>query len=239
MAAAIIMPEDDSGALIALQAWLSPAYPVGSYAYSHGLETAIDTGTVIDRETLCEWLESNLRYGDGWNDAVLFGETARYFALDEAGERLRKLQELAELASALNGTKELRQESLQQGSAFLDITRKAWPHPVIDDFAGAIGVHPAYPVCFALAAVAHGCPVIPAAEGFLFASVANRASAAVRLNVIGQTAGQEIAAALAPVARTIAQNGVAADLSELGSSVFVNEIYSLAHEKQNARLFRS
>ena len=104
---------------LALQAWLSPAYPVGGYAYSHGLEAAAEQGNVCDYETLRAWIEDNLRYGSGWNDAIIMYQTARIYAARPKQAEFGALKELAELACALTATAELQQEAMQQGAAFL------------------------------------------------------------------------------------------------------------------------
>src|SRR5712664_2782591 len=64
-------------ALLRLQGWLSPAFPSGSYSYSHSLEWAIEAGYVDDHETLIDWLEADLRYGSGRNEAIFFIEAWR------------------------------------------------------------------------------------------------------------------------------------------------------------------
>ena len=55
-------------AFLRLQSWLSPAFPTGSYSYSHGLEWAVEAGYVHDRESLVDWLDADLRYGSGRNE---------------------------------------------------------------------------------------------------------------------------------------------------------------------------
>ena len=224
---------------IALQAWLSPSYPVGAYAYSHGLESAVDIGRITDKHTLHNWLEDILRYGTGHNDATIISETVRRHAIGENSKRARALAELAELAVALNGTAELRQESLQQGAAFLNVTQRAWPQAALDEAGSIFGNNTAYPVCFGLAVAAHSCPVAAAAEGYLFAFASNLLSAAVRLNVIGQTIAQEIAASLIGLIHDIVTNALDSGIDGLGSCAFLNDIASFRHEQQNARLFRS
>ena len=224
---------------LALQAWLSPAYPVGSYAYSHGLETAADCGSVYDNETLSNWLNDNLRHGAGWNDAVIIYEAARLFVQKPADAHSAELAQLNALACAMSGTGELQQESLQQGAAFLSVTRKAWPHPGIETFADNVTHGAAYSVCFAIAASAHSISAGNAVRGYLFAMTANWISAAVRMNIIGQTAGQQLTAHFAPHIQTIANDAAAAALDDLGGCVFLNDIASFQHETQHARLFRS
>src|SRR5215831_17908872 len=113
--------------LIRLQNWLSPAFPIGSYSYSHGLEWAIGANRVHDRPSLVDWLDADLRYGSGRNDAIFFVETWRCAArADLAG-----LIETAELAAAFRGTAELALEASQQGTACCATLRDVWPEPVI------------------------------------------------------------------------------------------------------------
>ncbi len=60
-----------------LLAWLSPGYPVGAYAYSHGLEWAVEAGKVRDEATLAAWLADVLAHGAGRNDAILLAQAYR------------------------------------------------------------------------------------------------------------------------------------------------------------------
>ena len=233
------MVDREGRAALALQAWLSPAYPVGAYAYSHALEWAVDCGTVASAVDLRAWLGDNLTHGAGWNDAVLVAETFRRHAIADPGQRAAGLAELAALAAALSATGELRQESLQQGAAFLAVTRKAWPHSALEWAADAFGDVTPYSVCLALAAAAHGCSVSAAVKAYLFALASNWISAAVRLNVIGQTAAQEMSAAFLPAVEAIAARALAAGLDELGGCAILGDIGSFKHEEQYSRLFRS
>src|SRR6266478_3960101 len=102
-------------ALLRLQSWLSPAFPIGSYSYSHGIEWAVESGNICDRETLVDWLEADLCYGSGRNEAIFFSE-AWQCAIDD--DRA-KLFEIAELAGAFRGTSEFALESSQQAAACL------------------------------------------------------------------------------------------------------------------------
>src|SRR5215469_15632769 len=60
--------------LLRLQTWLSPAFPIGAYSYSHGLEWAVEAGWVHDRASLIDWLAADLRYGSGRNETIFFRE---------------------------------------------------------------------------------------------------------------------------------------------------------------------
>ena len=115
------MAEPATG-LLRLMTWLSPAFPVGGFSYSHGLERAVEDGLVTDRESLADWLGALVEFGSGWNDAVLFAEAWRR-ASDGAD-----FGDLAELAEALAGSLERHRETTLQGAAFL-AAAAGWPHP--------------------------------------------------------------------------------------------------------------
>lgn len=217
-----------------LLAWLSPAYPVGAYAYSHGLEWAVEAGDVTGGATLQGWVMDILRHGSGRNDAILFAEAWR----DSLGGGQR-LVELADLALALSPSRERRLEAQQQGAAFLAATRAAWPHPALDRFGSEAGETTPYCIAFAVAAAAHGLELRPALDAFLSAFAANLVSAAVRLSVIGQTEGQKIVAALSQVAKDVAASVEHSTLDDLGGSAFRSDIAAMRHETQYSRLFRS
>jgi urease accessory protein len=218
--------------LYRLLAWLSPAYPIGGFSYSHGIETAVEEGFVRDRQSLVSWLESVLRDGTGRVDGALFAHawrTARAADWTAFGE-------IAERAAAWRGTSEMALESRQQGGSFLSITRTAWPHPDLDRAPPEI----ALPVAVALATAAHGISVEEALEGYLHAFVANLISAAVRSVPLGQSDGQIALATLEPAVRQAVAAALAAeDLDEVGTATPLLDWCSLRHETQYTRLFRS
>lgn len=216
--------------------WFSPAFPVGGYAYSHGIEKAVETGDIRDAATLADWISDVLRLGAGRGDAILLGEAWRR-AGDLAGETRRDgLEDLAELGVALGLSSERRLETVQQGAAFYALVRAAWPHddlPPLDN-----GLLP-YPVAVGVAGRVHGQPLLPLATAYLQSFAANLIAAGLRLAVIGQSAAQVRIAALMPVIRAVAAEAEGAGLDDLGSMAFRSDLMSLSHETQATRLFRS
>src|SRR5690606_13924952 len=101
--------------------WLSPGFPVGAYAYSHGVEWAVETGDIRDEATLLTWLSDALEHGAGRNDAILLAHASRALGDNNA------LAAVNELALALAPSQELRLETAQQGRSFLDAVLAAWP----------------------------------------------------------------------------------------------------------------
>lgn len=225
---------NSDAALYQLLAWTSPSYPTGAFSYSHGLEWAVEIGEVRDVATLVDYIGTVLNHGGGWIDAVLFAQAWR--AADDA----HALDEIAELAAAMRGTAETALESRQQGQAFLQVTRRAWPHAWLDAFAERQrGRHLSHAVVMALACAAHGVALAPALHAYLHAFAANLVSAGVRLVPLGQTDGQITTAQLGAIVADVAARAAECELDDLGSAAPLLDLYSMHHETQYTRLFRS
>ena len=222
--------------LAKLMAWLSPSFPTGAYSYSHGLEWAVANGTVADAAGLEAWLADVIRHGAGRNDAILFAHAHR--AVTEGDDAA--LSAAAELAAAFQPSRERHLEATAQGAAFLSAVAAAWPNARLAALAEALAGRPlAYPVAVAVAAAAHDLPLAPALSATLAAFVANLVSAGVRAIPIGQSDGQRVIAALAPIIAEVAAAAPGLSLDDLGGAALRADIASMRHETQYARLFRS
>ena len=231
-------PTDHQAGLTRLLVWLSPAFPIGGYSYSHGLEYAVESGRIPDADSLRVWVAGCLRHGSGRQDAVLFACSHR--ALAE--RNWRAIEEVARWAHALRATRELALESRAQGEAFLETLRVAWPHPDLDRLAEclqAIETPPAHALAVAAACALHDIPLQAALSGFLLAFAQNLVSAGVRLVPLGQTQAQQVIAALEPCIEETVTETRGASLSEAGSAGFSSDLCSARHETQYTRLFRS
>lgn len=215
--------------------WLSPAFPVGAFAYSHGLEWAHEAGDVTDASSLEGWLRDLLAYGAARNDAILFAES---FRTAEAND-VERLAGTAELALALANTAERRLETVTQGDAFAATAEKAWPCAALDRLRDAWPGPVAYPVAVGVTAAGHGMALGESLQAFVLGFVQNLVSAAVRLGFIGQTDGQRVIAALLPAVQELAAFAETAGLDDLGGCAFRSDLASLRHETQYTRLFRS
>ena len=223
------MSDDNSelSALLRLMSWLSPAFPVGSFAYSSGLERAVEDGLVSGSAGLGEWLISLLTHGSLWNDAVLMAEAHR------ASADAERLAEYAELAEALSGSRERHQETMLLGDAFLTAAG-AWP-----ETAGLSDETMAYPVAVGLVAGLHSVPLDKAVAAYLHGFVSQGISAGIRLSVCGQKDGVSVIAALEQVIAVTAERAARSTLDDLGSAAIQADISTLRHETQRVRLFRS
>lgn len=218
------------------QQWFSPAFPVGGYAYSHGIEKAVETGDIRDAATLASWISDVLRLGSGRSDAILLGEAWRRAGDLSAETRLASLSDLAEFGLALGLARERRLETAQQGAAFFQLVRTAWP----DTALPPLGDDPLpYPVAVGIAGRVHGQPLLPLITAYLQAFASNLIAAGLRLAVIGQSEAQVRLAALLPVIRAIAAEAEGASLEDLGGMAFRSDLMSIRHETQTTRLFRS
>ncbi len=219
--------------ILRLQAWFSPAFPVGGFAYSHGLEAAVEAGAVHDRQSLARWTEWLLLHGAGQLDGVFFAAAHR------AAPDTIAAAALADEARAWTGTAELALEAERQGEAFLNTLRAAWPHPVLDSLAEMLEERPPLCVVAGFASSAHGVALRPALTCYLHAFAAMVVSAGVRLVPLGQTDGQKITAALEPFVLKATALAAATPLEELGAAAVAVDIHSMRHETQYSRIFRS
>ena len=217
--------------LIRLMTWLSPAFPIGAFAYSGGLEKAIEDRRVTDRDTLAGWLEALMQHGVLKTDAIFFSLSYR----QPEGEALR---DLAELALALAGSSERYKETVSLGAAFLDAASE-WSHPAVDTARQHAAGKMAYPVAAGAVAGTHEVGLEPAIAAFVHSCLSQLISVAIRCGVIGQRQGVGLLAALEAQVASLAAQAAGACEDDLGSAAFLAEISSLRHETQVTRLFRS
>jgi len=206
---------------LSLQQWLSPAFPVGGFAWSHGLESAIAAGDVTDGKALALWLETVLSRGSGAADAVLL--TA---AMEPGADHGR----LAAMARALAGSAERHAETEAQGAAFTathnSLTGNSFP---------------AAPMPVAVGRAARSLSIAPAsvAAHYLQAFAANLVSAAVRFMPLGATEGQAVLADLRPVILEAAARAACTVPEDIALSQPGADLASLSHETEPVRIFRS
>ena len=207
--------------LLTLVQWLSPAFPTGAFAYSHGLEQAIAEGLVTNEADFECWLWGILRHGAGWQDAVLLN-----LALQKGADH----GALADLARALAPSAERLLETTAQGEAFAR---------TVSAMTGREILAAALPVALGQAASALALPreEIIALAAHAFAS--NLVSVATRAVPLGQTAGQRILAALHPLLSEIAREAAQAGEESLANAALAGDLLALRHESLDVRIYRT
>jgi urease accessory protein len=218
-----------------LLVWLSPAFPVGAFAYSHGLEQAAERGWLSNRADLEAWLADLVQIGALHNDLVLLSAA---WQATRAGA-WPDLADIGELALALQPSAERHLETVTQGNAFRTTVSAAWPAAGLEAAFAALPGDVAYPVALGAAAAAHDLTIPPTALAYGVAFVSSLTSAAIRLSLVGQTDAQRIIAALMSPLESAALRAASATLDDLGGASFRSDLASLAHETQYTRLFRS
>ncbi|MDK9696321.1 MAG: urease accessory protein UreF [Siculibacillus sp.] len=236
---------DTTADLLTLQVWLSPAFPVGGFSYSHGLEWAIEAGDVTSAASLEGWLGDVLLHGAGRSDAILLAHAQAATAADD----LDRLAGVIELAAASQPTKERRLEATAQGAAFVRAVADTWDDGGFADLLGRIA--PRFPrptfeavpwthaVAVGVAAGVAGIALEATIPAYSQAFAANVISAGVRAIPLGQSDGLRVLRRLAPVVRRIAVEAMTADLDDVGGAAIRADIASMRHETQYTRLFRS
>lgn len=217
-----------------LMAWFSPSFPIGGFAFSHGLEWAHEREAVAGRAGLEAWLADVIDLGSGRSDAILLAAAHRAATAGDAAD----LQQIVDLGAALQPSRERHLEATVQGQAFLTLVQAAYPVPVTAlrdlDLASLT-----LPVAAGLCGAAHGIGIGALITAYLAGFAANLVSAAVRLGIVGQTDGQRTLATLHPLLQRVASEAAVSSLDDLGSAALRSDLFSLQHETQYSRLFRS
>ena len=211
-----------------LLTWLSPAFPVGAFAWSAGLESAIVAGTVHDRATTQAWVEGVLHHGSLRTDAILLAHAHR--AADDPGA----LRDLADLCLALTPARERHDETTITGAAFATAA-KAWPTPILAN----LPLPCPYPIAVGAIAAGHAIALDATLLAWLTASIHSQVSVAVRLVPIGQSDGLAIMAALEPAIASAAALCQHAALDDIGAVAYAADIAQMSHETLTTRIFRS
>jgi len=215
--------------------WLSPSFPVGGFAFSHGLEWAAERGWIKDRETLAVWLTDLVEHGTIGNDQILLCAAWHATVRRDAST----LREAIDLALALQPSAERRLEAVTQGGAFMNQIEASWPCAVVSWFRGIHDGEIAYCTAVGVAAAGHGIALEVVLLPYGLAVIGNLVSAAVRLSVVGQTDGQRVLAGLVPEIDRISRRSLTATPADLGGACWRSDLASLQHETQFTRLFRS
>jgi len=241
---AIIMTDPlQAEMLYKLLSFFSPAFPVGAFTYSHGLEQAVDCGQLETAGHVESWISAVLQTGAGRSDAILL---AHAYRAAERGDS-DALEDLIDLGLALQPSKERHLESTAQGTAFMSTFLKAWAPdrtgPATPAWLASLqtrsGLVWPYPAAAGVAASLSRLPLEPVLTAYLQAFASNLVSAAIRTVPLGQTQGQAIIAAVLPVCGGVTREAMDADLEDLGTAAFLADIASMNHEIQYTRLFRS
>lgn len=207
--------------LMTLVQWLSPAFPTGGFAYSHGMEKVISDGLIASGPDLVAWLGDVLRFGAGRQDAILLSA-----ALEPGADHAA----LAALAVALQPGAERLRETTEQGAAFAR---------AIAALAGTEVAAGPLPVAFGAAARTLGLDKAQVIALYLHAFASNLVSVAVRFVPLGQNEGQAALAALHPLIQSLAEAAAGQGVDDIETAAFGADIAAMLHEGMDVRIFKT
>ncbi|WP_256212588.1 urease accessory protein UreF [Loktanella sp. DSM 29012] len=214
------IPPMTDARLLTLMQWLSPAFPLGSFSYSHGIEAAVAAGLIHDADSLTGWLTDVLRHGTGRSDAIWLRLAAETDDLTALNAQCR----------AFMPARERLAEADRQGAAFCNLARQVWGIDMADvTLAPAVG-HAARQI---------GMDIDTVVPLFLSSFAGNLVAGAQRLLPLGQTRAQAINAALHPVCIAVASDTRGATIDDIHSTALMSDIMAMTHETQTVRLFQS
>lgn len=218
-----IIPMPIDAKLLTLTQWLSPAFPLGAFAYSHGLEQAVRSGWVKSAADLQDWLQDITRHGTGHSDAIW---TRLAYAADSDGA----IEVLNTQCRAYASSLERLREGERQGQAFARVTSEVW-----DLALPSLQL----PVALGRAAKLAELPIDAVITLYLQAFLGNLVSAAQRLMPLGQTDAQAVLAQLNTECLKIATDTAGKGLEDISSSAFLSDIAAMRHETLQPRIFQS
>lgn len=208
-----------------------PSLPIGAYAYSQGLEYAVECGWVHDRDSADCWIGGLFEHSVARFDLPLVD---RLFCTlgdgDQAGAEFYNAWVLAGRESA-----ELVQEELHLGAALIQLLRSLGYSSEAELFAK----RPSYLAAFALAAHHFGLSSHDTLTSYCFAWLEHQTSAATRLIPLGQTDGQLILSGCLHRVENAIQTAQELADAQVGATAFGQALASAQHETQYSRLFRS
>lgn len=230
----------DTAGLIRLMHLVSPSLPTGGFAYSQGLEMAVESGWIRDDTTLVQWLRAVLSKGMACVDLPLFKRLYNAAsASDLAGFTL-----WAARVAAFRETRELREEEKNRGRAMAAIIKELGILEVsdatqrqTDEWLGVVAGSQL--AGFAFACAQWQIPLTDAASGYCWAWLENQVVSAVKIIPLGQTAGQKALMRLAEKIAPAVSIGLSKQDHDIGGSLPALAIGSSRHEIQYTRLYRS
>ena len=213
-------PMSPTDPALILAQWMSPAFPVGAFAFSHGLEAAIEDGRLSTAAEVEDWLRALLEKGSGQTDAVFLAEA--YRGAD--------LPDLANLCLGFCAAAGRVLETQEQGASFARTLREMHGLDLPDL---------PYPIAVGRAAALCAVPLELTLRFFLSGFTSNLISAAVRRIPLGQTEGQAMLARLHPAIEAVAARAPDLTLDDLSATCFAADIAAMQHEALYSKTFRT
>ena len=199
-----------------LQIWFSSSFPVGSYAYSHGLEALIDDNKIKNKDDVREYLEALLFYGSLRNDYIFLKSIY-------IGEEINDLI----LASA--SSKERHIEMIDMGNSFRKIMKDSWELELEENTS--------FVYCISKAALHFDIKFEDLIKFYLQSYISNLINVCVKHIPMSQKEGQILNVNFIDQIQKFLEKSDQLTLKDIGTSFFISDIFAIKHENLDSRIY--
>ena len=153
-----------------LQIWFSSSFPIGSFAYSHGLEAMIDNKYIKDEKDILKCIDVLTNHGTLKNDFIYIKETYEGY-------------ELNDIVLANAASKERYFETISLGKSFSKILKETWGFDLEPNLS--------YPICIGKAGLYFKIPFDKLITFYFQSFISNLINICVKHIPLGQKIGQD------------------------------------------------
>lgn len=199
-----------------LQIWFSSSFPIGSYAYSHGIEALIDEKKITNKNEVKEYLNALLNYGTLRNDYIFI-------------KSLYNRYEINELILASASSKERKIEMIDIGNSFRKILNDSWNFELPNNTS--------YIYCLAKAGIHFNISFEDLIKFYLHSFISNLINACVKHIPMSQKDGQTLNVYFIEIIQKFLLQSKELTLNDIGTTFFIGDIYSIKHENLKTRIY--
>ena len=199
-----------------LQIWFSSSFPIGSYAYSHGLEALIDDKKIKNKDDVKEFLDALLFYGTLRNDYIFMKSVYK-------GEQINELT----LASA--SSKERQIEMIDMGNSFRKIMKDSWELSLPENTS--------FIYCLAKAGLHFDIKLDDLIKFYLQSFISNLINVCVKHIPMSQKDGQSLNVIFINQIQEFLTHSDKLTLKDIGTTFFIGDIFAIKHEYLDSRIY--
>ena len=199
-----------------LQIWFSSSFPIGSFAYSHGLEAMIDNKYIKDEKDILKCIDVLTNHGTLKNDFIYIKETYEGY-------------ELNDIVLANAASKERYFETISLGKSFSKILKETWSFDLEPNLS--------YPICIGKAGLHFKIPFDKLITFYFQSFISNLINICVKHIPLGQKVGQDCIIETLPKIEKLLKDMKNFSMEDIGGINFVSDIHSIKHENLRTRIY--
>ena len=199
-----------------LQIWFSSSFPIGSYAYSHGLEALIDNKKIKNKDDVKEFLDALLFYGTLRNDYIFM-------------KSIYKGEEINELILASASSKERQIEMIDMGNSFRKIMKDSWELSLPENTS--------FIYCLAKAGLYFDIKFDDLIKFYLQSFISNLINVCVKHIPMSQKDGQSLNVIFINQIQEFLTHSDKLTLKDIGTTFFIGDIFAIKHENLDSRIY--